>query len=46
MVAELAVAADCSAIVTHNVRDFARLDSFGVEVQTPAQLLRQLRGAK
>jgi putative PIN family toxin of toxin-antitoxin system len=46
MVAELAVAADCSSIVTHNVRDFVGLDSFNVEVQTPAQFLRHLLGAK
>jgi predicted nucleic acid-binding protein len=44
MVAELAVAAECSAVVTHNVRDFVGLDAFGINVLTPAQLLEQLRG--
>lgn len=42
MVAELAVAAECEAIVTHNTRDFAGLHVFNVKVVTPAQLLHQL----
>ena len=46
MVAELAVAAECFAVVTHNVRDFLGLDAFGVKVLTPAQLLQRLRGVK
>ncbi len=46
MVAELAIAAGCSAIVTHNVRDFGALDAFGVAVLTPAKLLHRLRGVK
>jgi predicted nucleic acid-binding protein len=39
---ELAVAANVSYIVTHNVRDFAGVESFGIEAITPAQLLRKL----
>jgi predicted nucleic acid-binding protein len=46
MVAELAVAAECSAVVTHNVRDFVGLGAFGVEVVTPGQFLVRLRGMK
>ena len=41
-VLELAVAAGCQAIVTHNTRDFAGADRFGVEVLTPGQFLRRL----
>ena len=41
-VLELAVAAGCQAIVTHNTRDFAGTDRFGVEVLTPGQFLRRL----
>jgi predicted nucleic acid-binding protein len=46
MVAEVAVAADCDAIVSHNVRDFAGIERLGIRVMTPAELLRKLRGAK
>jgi putative PIN family toxin of toxin-antitoxin system len=42
MVAELAVAAGAAAIVTHNVRDFAGVERFGILVLTPGQFLRQL----
>jgi predicted nucleic acid-binding protein len=41
MIAELAVAAECSAVVTHNIRDFA-----GIDVLTPAKMLHRLRGGK
>jgi predicted nucleic acid-binding protein len=46
MIAELAVAAECSAVVTHNVRDFAGVDAFGIDVLTPAKMLHRLRGGK
>jgi putative PIN family toxin of toxin-antitoxin system len=46
MVAELAVAAQCFALVTHNVVDFGPLDQFGIEVLTPGAYLRRLRGVK
>ena len=44
MVLELAIAARCDGIVTHNVRDFARADSLGLRVFA-RDLLRVLRGA-
>jgi predicted nucleic acid-binding protein len=37
---ELAVAGRCSYIVTHNVRDFAGAERFGIEVISPAEFLR------
>jgi predicted nucleic acid-binding protein len=40
---ELAVAAGCEAIVTHNVRDFAGADRFAVDILTPAAFLGRLR---
>ena len=42
MVLELAVAAQCVAVVTYNTRDFAGADRFGVAVWTPADLLRKV----
>jgi predicted nucleic acid-binding protein len=45
-VLELAVAAGCQAIVTHNTRDFIGADRFGVEVLTPGQFLRRLEGGR
>jgi len=39
MVLELAVAAGCPHIVTHNVRDFAGSERFGVEPCTPQRWL-------
>ena len=43
-VLEVAVAAGCQAIVTHNTRDFTGAERFGVEVLTPGQFLRRLEG--
>jgi putative PIN family toxin of toxin-antitoxin system len=40
---ELAVAARARYIVTHNVRHFAGVEAFGVDVITPAQMLVKLR---
>lgn len=42
MVAEVAAAAGCDAIVTYNVRDFAGVEAFGVEILTPARLLEKI----
>ena len=42
-VLELAVAAGCGAIVTHNVRDFGSAGRFGVEVRRPADFLIRLK---
>jgi predicted nucleic acid-binding protein len=39
-VLELAVAARCDTIVTHNLRDFAGAKPFGIKVVTPATFLR------
>ena len=42
MILELAVAAGCEAIVTHNQRDFAGAERFGVKAQIPREFLRIL----
>jgi len=39
---ELAVAARCRAVVTHNVRDFEGAGRFGVTALTPGAFVRQL----
>jgi predicted nucleic acid-binding protein len=39
MLLELAVAAGCDAIVTHNRRDFRGMEHFGVAVMSPADFL-------
>jgi predicted nucleic acid-binding protein len=44
LVAEVAVAAGCDAIVTYNRRDFAGIEQFGIRVRTPAELLRETGG--
>ena len=40
MILELAFAASCKYIVTHNVRDFKGCEQLGVEVVTPGEFLR------
>jgi putative PIN family toxin of toxin-antitoxin system len=40
---ELAVAGNARYIVTHNLRNFAGAESFGIEAITPAQMLMKLR---
>jgi predicted nucleic acid-binding protein len=42
MVLELAVAAGCDAIVTHNRRHFRGADRFGVRVLSPAEFLGEI----
>jgi len=42
MVLELAVEAEADAIVTHNVRDFAGAEQFGIRVLRPQDFLREL----
>jgi predicted nucleic acid-binding protein len=42
MVLEVAVAAGCDAIVTHNGRHFHPAPQFGVRVQSPAEFLREM----
>ncbi|MGK3966819.1 putative toxin-antitoxin system toxin component, PIN family [Sorangium sp. So ce118] len=46
MVLELAVAAQCAGIVTHNVRDFDGVKKFGLQVFTPAEFLMKFGGAR
>jgi len=41
-VAEVAVAAGCSAIVTYNLKDFKSLEQFGLRVITPAVFLKEI----
>lgn len=43
MVLELAVAANIQTIVTHNLKDFAGIDKFGVEAITPKAFLERLK---
>ena len=40
-VLELAVEAECQFIVTHNTRDFAGAERFGIRVVTPREFLQQ-----
>jgi len=40
MILELAFAASCKYIVTHNVRDFKGCEQLGVEAVTPGEFLR------
>lgn len=42
LVLELAVAAGCGLIVTHNVRDFREAVSLGVSVQKPGEFLKAI----
>lgn len=42
LVLELAVAAGCRGIVTHNQRDFAGAEQFGVHIWSPRDFLRLL----
>lgn len=42
MVLELAVGAQCSFIVTYNVRDFAGIEPFGIEAITPKTFLEKI----
>ena len=43
MIVECAVASGCEYIVTHNVKDFRRVEELKVQAITPAQLLNLLR---
>ncbi len=40
---ELAVASETKTIVTHNIKDFKRINKFGVTAKTPKILLEELR---
>jgi hypothetical protein len=43
---ELAVSANVRYVVTHNLRNFAGVERFGIEAVTPAQMLMKLRETK
>lgn len=43
MVLECAVASSCEFIVTHNVKDFRRVEELNVRAITPADFLNRLR---
>ena len=43
MVLECAVAAGCTYIVTHNIKDFRRTEKLGVRAVTPAEFLQILK---
>jgi putative PIN family toxin of toxin-antitoxin system len=40
---ELAVAARCAYIITHNIRDFRGAEKWGVSAATPADFLRKIK---
>jgi predicted nucleic acid-binding protein len=40
---ELAVAARCAYIVTHNIRDFRGAEKWGVSAVTPSDFLRKIK---
>jgi predicted nucleic acid-binding protein len=40
---ELAVAARCAYIVTHNIRDFRGAKKWGVAAVTPSDFLRKIK---
>ena len=42
MVLEVAVEAGCDVVVTHNVRDFAGAERFGVRALTPGEFLKRI----
>jgi len=42
MILELAVAAGCDAIVTHNRRDFQKSEELGISILSPASFLRKI----
>jgi putative PIN family toxin of toxin-antitoxin system len=42
MILELAVAASCQTVLTHNKRDFQGVDRFGLEVETPYEFLKRI----
>lgn len=42
MVLELAVAAGCEIIVTHNKTDFQGAEQFGIRIMTPQEFLREI----
>jgi predicted nucleic acid-binding protein len=46
MVAEVAVAAGCDAIITHNRKDFAGVEKLNLRIRSPAEFLKQIGARK
>lgn len=46
MVAEVAIAGACDAVVTHNRRDFEGVAPLGVRVLSPADFLKEIGGSQ
>jgi hypothetical protein len=46
MIIELAFAANCSHIVTHNTRDFRGCEEFGIRAVTPREFLKTINESK
>jgi putative PIN family toxin of toxin-antitoxin system len=46
MVVEVAVAAQCDGIVTHNVRDFRGVEQLGLRLLTPGEFLTIVGGSR
>lgn len=46
MILELAVSAQCEAIVTYNQKDFVDIEQFGIEVMTPKEFLQRIEALK
>ena len=44
MVIELAVAAGCEFIITHNKKDFMNIEKFGIKAISPAEFLVMIGG--
>ena len=42
MILELAISAQCEAIITYNKKDFAGVEQFGMEVMTPKEFLERI----
>lgn len=42
MVLELAVAAGCNFIITHNKKDFTNIDDFGIQAMSPVEFLQMI----
>jgi putative PIN family toxin of toxin-antitoxin system len=45
LILELAVAAGCDAVITHNIRDFSGAERLGIRVLTPGMFLQDLKGS-
>jgi len=43
LIVEVAIAAGCDAIVTHNRKDFKGVESLGLRVLTPSAFLKEIR---